>query len=156
MDTKLTLKQVLEKGIQKEIQAQSLYYDLCHKVKEEAAQDALQKLARQEKGHQILLEQYLRGELKEGALSREQVIDYKIAEHLDQPEVFPEMKLKDVFLLAANREKASHQFYSCLAGVHPPGVLKKLLEELASQELAHKQKVEFLFTEVAFPQTDGG
>ena len=59
MDTKLTLKQVLEKGIQKEIQAQSLYYDLCHKVKEEAAQDALQKLARQEKGHQILLEQYL-------------------------------------------------------------------------------------------------
>jgi rubrerythrin len=31
-----------------------------------------------------------------------------------------------------------------------------LLEDLAAQELEHKQKVEFLFTEVAFPQTDGG
>ena len=26
----------------------------------------------------------------------------------------------------------------------------------AAQELEHKQRVEFLFTEVAFPQTDGG
>ncbi|GAG30212.1 unnamed protein product [marine sediment metagenome] len=29
-------------------------------------------------------------------------------------------------------------------------------QELASQELEHKQKAEFLYTEVAFPQTDGG
>ena len=28
--------------------------------------------------------------------------------------------------------------------------------ELASQELEHNQKAEFLYTEVAFPQTDGG
>jgi len=28
--------------------------------------------------------------------------------------------------------------------------------KLASQELEHKQKAEFLYTEVAFPQTDGG
>ena len=28
--------------------------------------------------------------------------------------------------------------------------------ELATQELEHKQKAGFLYTEVAFPQTDGG
>ena len=66
------------------------------------------------------------------------------------------MKLKDVFLLAAERERLAHEFYLSLAGVHPMGKVKQLLEELASQELGHKQTVETLYTEVAFPQTDGG
>ena len=66
------------------------------------------------------------------------------------------MKLKDVFLLAANREKAAHTFYISFAALHPEGQVRKLLEDLAVQELEHKEKVEFLFTEVASPQTDGG
>ncbi|MFC2045190.1 ferritin family protein [Chloroflexota bacterium] len=86
----------------------------------------------------------------------EQIIDYKIAEHFNQPEVSPRMDLKDVFMLAADREKAAHDFYLSLAEIHPLGEVKKLLADLASQEMAHKHKVEFLFTEVAFPQTDGG
>ncbi len=66
------------------------------------------------------------------------------------------MELKDVFLLAANREMHSHDLYLALTRIHPPGEVKTLLKELASQELEHKHKVEFLYTEVAFPQTDGG
>ncbi len=156
MAAQLTMGDILEKAIQKEIESQRLYTDLSQKMSDQAAKDALVKLFREEQRHQDILEQYLRGELKEGALGREQVIDYRIAEHLDQPEVTPDMKLKDVFLLAANREKASHEFYLDLAGIHPLGRVRRFLEELASQELGHKQKVEFLYTEVAFPQTDGG
>jgi len=154
--TTLTLKEVLQKAIEKEIESRLLYTELSQKVESEVAKDAFQKLARQERGHQSLLEQYLRGELKEGALSSGQVIDYKIAEHLDQPEIFPGMKLKEIFLLAANREKASHELYLGLAQIHPAGEVKKLLEELAVQELEHKRKMEFLYSEVAFPQTNGG
>lgn len=156
MVTQLTLKEVLEKAIQKEVEARLLYVDLSQKVNNKAAEESFQELAQQEQGHQNLLEQYRRGELKDGALSRGQVVDYKIAEHLDQPEISPEMELKEVFLLAANREKASHEFYLSLARVHPAGKVKRLLEELAAQELKHKRRVEFLYTEVAFPQTDGG
>jgi len=156
MVTQLTLKEVLEKAIQKEVEARLLYVDLSQKVNNKAAEESFQELAQQEQGHQNLLEQYRRGELKDGALSSGQVVDYKIAEHLDQPEISPEMELKEVFLLAANREKASHEFYLSLARVHPAGEVKRLLEELAAQELKHKQRVEFLYTEVAFPQTDGG
>jgi len=43
-----------------------------------------------------------------------------------------------------------------LAGIHPPREAKRLLEELASQELEHKQRVESLYTDIAFPQIDGG
>jgi len=156
MVTQLTLREVLEKAIQKEVESQRLYTDLRQKMTDEAAKDAFQQLAQQEQGHQNLLERYLRRELKEGMLNRGQVVDYKIAERLDQPQIFPDMKLKDVFLLAANREKASHEFYLSLAQIHPAGEVKRLIEELAAQELEHKQQVEFLYTEVAFPQTDGG
>ena len=75
---------------------------------------------------------------------------------MEQPQLALEMNLKDVFLLAANREKASHDFYLSLAQIHPDGKVKRLIEELAMQELGHKKKVEFLYTEVAFPQTNGG
>lgn len=156
MGTKFTLNEILEKAIQKEIGSRLLYVDLSQKMKGHVVKDAFQELARQEQGHQNRLEQYQQGEFSETKLSREKTIDYKIAEHLDQPEISPDMQLKDVFLLAANREMHSHELYLALAGIQSPGEGKRLFDELASQELEHKQRVEFLYTEVAFPQTDGG
>jgi rubrerythrin len=156
MATQLTVQSILEKAIEKEIESQHLYQDLSQKMTNAAAKNAFRQLSQEEQEHENLLRRYLRGELKEGALKREQVLDYRIAEHLEQPEISPGMELKDVFLLAANREKASHAFYLSLAGVHPSGPVRRLLEQLAVQELEHKRRVEFLYTEVAFPQTDGG
>ena len=155
-EAEMTLEKVLRKAIQKEIASWLLYNDLSRRMSQESARDAFKKLAQQEKGHQTRLEQYLRGEIKEGALSGGQTVDYKITEHLEQPKIYPEMHLKDIFLLAASREKASHELYLGLAEIHPEGQVRKLLEELAAQELEHKQQLEFLYTEVAFPQTDGG
>jgi len=156
MVTQLTVQGVLEKAIEKEIESQRLYQDLSQKMTNQMAREAFLKLMGEEEGHEQLLRQYLRGELGEGGLKKEQVLDYRIAEYLEQPEITPDMALKEVFLLAANREKASHDFYLSLASVHPAGQVRVLLEQLADQELGHKQKVEFLYTEVAFPQTDGG
>jgi rubrerythrin len=156
MKTRLTLKEVLRIAMSREIEAQNLYTDLSQKIDTEAAKDAFLLLAQQERGHQNLLEQYLRGELQDRVLGQVQVVDYKIVEHFEQSVISTDMKLQDVFLLAANREKISHEFYLGFASIHPNGPIKRLLEEIAAQELAHKQTVEFLYTEVAFPQTDGG
>ncbi|OGN99048.1 MAG: hypothetical protein A2Y58_00440 [Chloroflexi bacterium RBG_13_51_52] len=151
-----TLKTVLDTAIQKEIEAQELYRSLYWKVVEDSARNMFLELSKVEKKHENLLRDYARGKLQEGALKSDHILDYRIAEHLDQPPVTPDMQLKDVLLLAANREKASHEFYISLAAVHPSGEIKKLLEELASQELEHKHRVEDLYTQVAFPQTAGG
>jgi rubrerythrin len=156
MATECTLDHILEMAIQKEIESQHLYRDLSRKVTGEAARDVLRQLSQQEQRHQKVLERYRRGELEAGTLSQGEVVDYKIAEHFDQPEISPEMELKDIFLVAANREMRSHELYVALAGLHPAGEAKRLLEELASQELEHKHKVEDLYTQVAFPQTAGG
>jgi rubrerythrin len=156
MTNKLTVQSVLEKAVQKEIEAQELYRDLSRTATDDVARDMFRELSKVEKKHEELLRKYLRGELGEGALKRDQVLDYRIAEHLEQPPIKSDMKLSEVLLLAANREKASHELYLSLAGVHPEGNVKTLLEELASQELEHKHKMEYLYTEVAFPQTAGG
>ena len=156
MAARLTLKEVLEKAIEKEIGAQQLYTDLGRRVTGKAAKDTFQELVRQEHGHEVLLERYVRGELKGGALRVGQALDYKIAENTEPTEITPDMQLKDVFLMAANREKVAHESYLALSQAHPDGEVKKLLGELALQELQHKHKLEFLYTEVAFPQTAGG
>ena len=110
MAAQLTLGEVLERAIRKEIEAQRLNIGLSAMVDNTAAKDAFQKLSQQEKGHQERLEQYLRSDFKEGALSKGYTVDYKIAELLGEPEVSGDMELKDAFLLAANREKAvSHE-----------------------------------------------
>jgi rubrerythrin len=151
-----TLKKVLEEAIKKEGMSQSLYTGLRQRVKNQSARDVLQFLADQEAKHQRLLEDYLQGKIKEGALSDGLVVDYKIAEHLEQPEVSPAMDIQDVFLLAAHKEKSTHELYISLSEIHPAGHIKHLLEELATQELEHKKLIETLYTEVAFPQTGGG
>jgi rubrerythrin len=154
--TNLTLKEVLKEAIHKEIEAQELYTGLKSRVTNLAGKDVLQDLAGQEKIHQQVLEDYVQGKLKEGVLNVGVVVDYKIAEYLDLPEISPSMEMKDIFLLAANKEKASHELYLMLASIHPNGHVKRILEDLAAQEATHKLRVESLFNEVAFPQTDGG
>jgi rubrerythrin len=156
MEKQLTLKEVLEQAVQKEITSRFLYTGLRQRVNNASAKDALESLAGQELKHQQFLEDYLQGNLKEGVLHSGLVVDYKVADHLNQPEIEPTMELKEVFLLASFREKASYELYSGLSAIHPPGQAKHLLDDLAAEELRHKLRVETLYTEVAFPQTDGG
>ncbi len=156
MDKQLTLKEVLEQAIDKEITSRNLYSSLRQRVENHASKDALQSLAAQEEKHRQFIQDYTDGKIKDGALHSGLVVDYKVIDLLDQPEIKPSMELKEVFLLAARREKASHDLYAGLATIHPAGQVRHLLEDLASEELKHKQRVETLYSEVAFPQTDGG
>jgi rubrerythrin len=156
MPKQLSLKQVLDLAVLKEIESQMLYAKLGSKARSPSVKEAFNALIDQERQHQDIFEQYRDGTLKKGALRMEHPCDYHIAEHLAEPELRENMTLKDVFLYAADHEKASHEFYLALAAMHESGEVRKLLEKLASQELEHKTIVESLFTEVAFPQTDGG
>jgi rubrerythrin len=156
MTESLSLKEVLDLAIAKEMESQKMYAELGCKSRSKAVAEAFQMLIAQEKEHQELLERYRAGELGENALHMEHPCDYHIAEHFAEPKPSADMELKDVFLLAADLEKASYDFYMELACLHPRGELRTLLEKLASQELEHKALVEEMFTEVAFPQTQGG
>ncbi|HPL62166.1 MAG TPA: hypothetical protein PK587_00245 [Syntrophales bacterium] len=40
--------------------------------------------------------------------------------------------------------------------MHPAGEVREFLLGMAAQELGHKEKVEYLYANTAFPQLDGG
>ncbi|MCJ7605268.1 MAG: ferritin family protein [Dehalococcoidales bacterium] len=156
MMEEVTVKSVMDKAIEKEIEAQNMYRDLSEAVEDAAARDMFRQLFAVEKKHEELLRRYLDGTLGETGLQADHVLDYRIAEHFNAPEITPGMKLDEVLLLAANREKASRDLYLGLAAAHPSGKIRALFEDLAAQELEHKHRMEDYYTDVAFPQTSGG
>ena len=156
MSQPVTVQWVIDKAIEKEIEAQNMYRELGGVSTEPAAKDMFRQLTAVEKKHEDLLRRYLGGDLGGQGLRKDAVLDYRIAEHFYAPEVTPGMPLADVLLLAANREKASHELYTALAAAQPEGAIKQLFEDLAAQEMDHKHRMEDYYTDVAFPQTSGG
>jgi len=143
-------------AIQREQEAYAFYMDLTTKVLDSSAKDALKLLAGEEKKHKAFLESYRDGGYGSEALRLSRPIDYKIAEHMDKPDIKKDLASKDVFLIAAHRELNSYNFYQGLADLHPEGELKQIFLKMASEELNHKEKVEYLYSNAAFAQTDGG
>jgi rubrerythrin len=152
----LTIFSVIKQAIQNEEDSYNLYQRLINMVKEKDSKDTFSYLASEEVKHKKFLENYLVGQCGEGALDLKQSVDYRVAEYLEAPAPSEKMRPQDAFLLAASREKKSHEFYEHLAGMHPEGPVKEVLKRLAREELGHKEKVEYLYANTAFPQTDGG
>lgn len=150
------LSDFIDIAIQREIEAYEFYQNLFDKVQDKTAKDTLDLLANEEKKHRAYLEDYQAGKLGTESLRLSQVIDYKIAEYLEKPDIQKNLESKDIYLVAAHRELNSYNFYTGLAQLHPEGKVREMLLKMASEEMRHKEKVEYLYTNTAFPQTDGG
>lgn len=153
---KLSFRQVLDLAIAEEEGARKLYEELASKVKDPSVKDTLLFLAKEEVGHRDLLTAYKEGRIEAQGLGMGDPIDAHIVERFGSPQWDPNWGIKEVFLAAATKEKISHEFYEELASTHPPGPVRELLKRLAAEELAHKEKMEYLYANTAFPQTDGG
>ena len=151
-----TLDVILEIAIEKEKDAFDFYMDLRKKIKAKDVRDTLEFLAGEERRHLEFLEEYRDGSYGQGALRLTEVVDYKVAEHLEKPDIKKDMESKDVYLVAAHRELLSYNFYQSLAELHPDGKVKEMLSRMANEEMKHKEKVEYLYSNTAFPQTAGG
>ena len=151
-----TLSQVLDMAIQREQDAYFFYTDLLERVFDEAARETLAFVAEEERKHRRFLVDYKNQGPEKGALRTSHPVEYKLAEYMEKPEPVPEMTSSEVYLTAAHRELSSHRFYTGLAKIHPQGPIHDMLLKMASEELKHKEKMEYLYANTAFPQTDGG
>lgn len=147
---------IIEMAIAKEEEAYDFYTELVGKVATKEAKDTLQFVAAEEKKHKEFLVNYRESGYGDEGLKLSTVVDYKVAEALEAPEPKSGMENKDVYLIAAHREKNAHEFYQSLAAIHPDGKAKNVLLKMAEEELKHKEKMEYHYTNAAFPQTSGG
>jgi rubrerythrin len=150
------LEAIIDLAIDKEKQSYDFYIGLQSRVKDQGTRETLGFLAGEEIKHKEFLERYRKGDLGPNTLRLSHVVDYSIAEHLEPPEQKEALEGKDAYLLAAHRELKAYNFYRAFAAIHPEGPAKQMLDRMANEELKHKEKVEYLYTNAAFPQTDGG
>lgn len=151
-----SLKSLIETAIKNEEEARAFYLGLHDLVEDKLARETLQFLAGEELAHKQFLEAYLKGERKFTALGLETPVDYHVAQYADKPDPKKNMKSSEVYLVAAHREWNSYNFYKGLASLQPEGEAKDMLLRMANEELKHKEKVEYLYSNTAFPQTAGG
>jgi rubrerythrin len=154
MDPKLLT--LIDTAIQREEDAYSFYMGIHGKVTDPAVREAIAWIAGEEQKHKAFLVKYRKGEFGAGGLRLSDVAYYKIAEHQNEPEVKENMNSADVYLVAAHRELRSHRFYTALANQHAAGEAHDMLLKMANEELKHKEKMEYLYSNTAFPQTSGG
>ena len=147
------LESIIERAIRNEEEAYDFYMNLSGKVEDRDAKDTLLFMAREEKGHKEYLLKYRQSGF---AGPSKPVIDYKVAENLVKPDIQKDIDSKDVYLIAANRELNAHNFYKGLAELHPAGDIREMLLRMATEELKHKEKFEYLYANTAFTQTAGG
>jgi rubrerythrin len=151
-----SLRSLIELAIRNEEEARSFYLGLHDLVQDKLARETLAFLAGEEKAHKEFLEAYLKGEKTFTALGMETPIDYHVAQYAAKPDPKKNMNSSEVYLVAAHREWNSYNFYKGLAALQPSGEARQMLEAMANQELKHKEKVEYLYSNTAFPQTAGG
>ena len=151
-----TLSVVLNIAIDKEKEAYDFYMNLYNLVEDTEAKSTLKYIAQEEAKHKEFLSTCQEGRFCSQVLNLVAPIDYKIIEHIEKPDVKKNMNSSEVYLVAANRELNSYNFYKSLADSYPAGDAKDLLTKMANEELKHKEKMEYLYSNTAFPQTAGG
>ncbi len=151
-----TLSAVLSIAIDKEQEAYDFYMDLANLVEDKEAKGTLKYIAQEEIKHKEFLETCQKGQFCANVLKMDAAIDYKIVEHMEKVDIKKNMKSAEVYLVAANRELNAYNFYKSLADSYPAGEAQDLLLKMANEEKKHKEQMEYLFTNTAYPQTAGG
>ena len=151
-----TVGEILDMAIRREEVAYDFYMDIYEKVEDATVRETAEFIAREEKKHKAFLVSYKEGKYGTDSLRMADVVEYKLAEYLEEPEISKNSSSEEVYLVAAHREARSHQFYSELANMHADSKLKTMLQKMANEELKHKEKMEYLYSNTAFTQTSGG
>jgi rubrerythrin len=156
MKKEMSLADVLTMAVQREQEAFFFYTDLIELASDKNVKETMQWIAGEELKHRRFLVDYQSGKHGAAALKMSAVIDYKLADYLAEPEADKPLNSADIYLVASHREKRSHAFYSGLAAMHSDPEIKDLLTRMANEELKHKEKMEYLYSNTAFAQTAGG
>jgi rubrerythrin len=151
-----TVGEILDMAIRREEVAFDFYMDIYQKVEDATVRETAEFIAEEEKSHKAFLVSYKEGKYGTDSLRMADVVEYKLAEYLEEPEISQNSTSEEVYLVAAHREARSHKFYSELANMHADSKLKNMLQKMANEELKHKEKMEYLYANTAFPQTSGG
>jgi len=138
-----TIKKALEIGSEMELESYNLYTETAAKAKYPGAKKLLEEIAEDEKKHR---EYFLKGlENPENIKMRtikEDIPDLKITDQLVKVPLDPKADYPQILIFAAQREKATHDFYVQIARRYKNTEMGKIFNNFATEELRHKYLLE--------------
>jgi rubrerythrin len=143
------LKGLIEQAIFQEELSHKFYQRMADLVTHQDTKDTFAYLAKEELEHKAFLQKCL---TPGGCPLTGKAQDVHLAEILQAPEITDDLTPKEALVVAMKREEGAYRFYQALAGLQPPGEAKAFLEKMAQMELGHKDKVEYLYDNTAFPE----
>jgi rubrerythrin len=143
------MEAIIRSAITQEEMSHNFYKRLAGLVSHPETKDILEYLAKDELEHKAFL---LSCFTPQGCKLMGEAQNVHLAEMLEAPDISAELSPKEALVIAMKREEGSYRFYQTLANLQPPGEIQAFLENMAKVELQHKEKVEYLYDNAAFPE----
>ena len=143
------LEAVIKSAITQEELSHGFYKRLAGLVSHPETKNTLEYLAKEELEHKAFLQSCFTAD---GCLLAGEAQNVHLAELLEAPVIGDTMSPKEALAIAAKREEGAYRFYQALASLQPPGEVQAFLDKMAKVELQHKEKVEYLYDNAAFPE----
>jgi len=143
------LEAIINSAIIQEELSHDFYRRLAGLVSHAETKDTLEFLAQDELEHKAFLQSCFS---PQGCKLVGEAQHVHLAEMLEAPVITDDLSPREALVIAMKREEGSHRFYQTLASLQPPGEIRAFLEKMAKAELGHKEKVEYLYNNAAFPE----
>jgi rubrerythrin len=143
------LEAIIKSAIAQEELSHDFYKRLAGLVSQADTKDTLEYLAKQEMEHKAFLQSCF---TPKGCTLVGEAQNVHLAEMLEGPAISDDLSPKEALVIAAKREEGAYRFYQALASLQPPGEIQDFLNKMAKVELTHKEKVEYLYDNAAFPE----
>jgi rubrerythrin len=143
-------KKIMLQAIDNEVEAYTYYRTVSDNVKDTKLKDLFDGLAKDEAKHKLTLEGFLTKAPEKLHFAESK--DYKVADTIPTPPLTPDLKPIDGIVIAIKKELEAMQMYTQLANASADGEQKNIFLELASMERGHKNRLEDIYTNMAFPE----
>ena len=143
------LEAIIKSAITQEELSHGFYLRLAGLVSHPETKDTLEYLAKEELEHKAFLQSCF---TPHGCMLVGEAQNVHLAEMLEAPAMSGNISPKEALVIAAKREEGAYHFYQALAALQPPGEVQAFLTKMAKVELQHKEKVEYLYDNAAFPE----
>ncbi|MHC4423107.1 MAG: ferritin family protein [Planctomycetota bacterium] len=143
----VSVEEILEFAIAREIEANQFYMNLAKQVENPAMRRVFEDFAGEELEHKAKLELEA---MKEGIVMvpMEKAAGFQMADYMSDVEVSTDMYYKDVLILAMNKEKRSLRLYVDLAAIVEDANSRETLLSLAVEEAKHHARFEIEYDEI--------
>ncbi len=146
------LSEIMDMAIQFETDASEFYATAADIAKDPASKTMLKEFAAIELKHKQKLENFNLDDIANEHHTVLKTHDLHVSDYLVDKEITPDSTSQDIMVHAMKREQKAYEFYARMLKSVTSGAVRTLFEELAQEELEHKEKIEIEYDDVVYKE----